>query len=709
MAVDQWALDHPEEKKASVQAAVKKHRAKKKFEAEERDFMDKFLNGEIPNKGEFLTPQQLLCVYTGAEWREEGDVTDSKYKKEKKKRVVVEGSKILGQDVTFQKWLALRREHRADMWTLVHTMRPGVWNEGAHRPLINFFVRKDNSDLPVEYTQDEKNTWLRKQDTQHDRLLLYPRGFRKSTISMIDAVQWILNCPDLIILVVTSTRALGKKFLGLLREYFEIRNYGHPTDFQKLFPEFCIPIGDGDAKEFVCPLRHLTQADPTVSYSSMESASAGARSDIIKFDDAVDEQNYIEVDMRLKVLHKMDAFGELLIRPYGYIEAIGTRYTDGLPGDVVDEDGVVKNCPDMYGAMLRRNEESEDKDMKILIGRAWTVLEHARSKKIKDLLPEDVTLLWNDPDPHSPGSFKVLMKKCKNNELFFRCQQLNEPVAKLETEEVYINTFTEENIRDRIKNPSWVGGVRGVTYIFGDTALTEGKKSDYSAFVTARIEERPGEYPLVWFLEVVAGHWSDKEQAQKLADLINKWRPEGGVYIEDIPSLSTTEIKMHIRREIVLRGCENIAFAWFPADKKPGAKENRIRSLQLLHERGLVRFIDGPWTDLMMNQLVRYNGDKKKHKGSFGGRKDDIPDAMSFVLRVLPYIPGTMTEEELEKRKQETEAIALKKMADDSYRRMFGLAPGTIVSSLGAQQEPEPRNPIHDALSALNRPTGRRE
>lgn len=62
----------------------------------------------------------------------------------------------------------------------------------THAPICNFFVQKDPS--KPHYLQDDIK----------ERLLLYPRGSFKSTLDIIDCVQWMINFPDIRILILAA-------------------------------------------------------------------------------------------------------------------------------------------------------------------------------------------------------------------------------------------------------------------------------------------------------------------------------------------------------------------------------------------------------------------------------------------------------------------------------------------------------------------------
>ena len=138
--------------------------------------LEKYVSSEeskVYPPGEFLTTAELYKVFKGADYRT--DPEESDYIKKKKKRIINPSElEIFGSKRTFEEWLGFRRQMRADEWFFWNTLteKRGKWYEKTHRPLERFFVKKDNTTLPGNYTQDQLNKWLLEQDTQHDPAIL---------------------------------------------------------------------------------------------------------------------------------------------------------------------------------------------------------------------------------------------------------------------------------------------------------------------------------------------------------------------------------------------------------------------------------------------------------------------------------------------------------------------------------------------------------
>src|SRR5260221_14589879 len=83
---------------------------------------------------------------------------------------------------------------------------------------------------------------------------------------------------------------------------------------------------------------------------------------------------------------------------------------------------------------------------------------------------------------------------------------------------------------------------------------------------------------------------------------------------------------------------------WAAVEQGYDAKRNRIKALEVLLKSDRLWFAIGSWNDETFTQLSQYTGAKSTRT-----RKDDIPDAMSFISRYLPSsTPKTPEEQEQE-------------------------------------------------------------
>src|ERR1700676_4659791 len=127
---------------------------------EEKQFIDG-LAEHPPIPGEFLSYADLYKVFNGID-RE--NKNDSEYKKRKKKVIKVAGRVILGEEITFDRWLELRKKARRDLWFLAEICGKKGLREKTHRPIVDFFVKKDNTKLPFNYNHEQMQKCLLDQD-----------------------------------------------------------------------------------------------------------------------------------------------------------------------------------------------------------------------------------------------------------------------------------------------------------------------------------------------------------------------------------------------------------------------------------------------------------------------------------------------------------------------------------------------------------------
>lgn len=160
-----------------------------------------------------------------------------------------------------------RRRAKEDLYFLakyfLRKEEVDLMTELCHRVVCDLFVKKDSSKSFAD------------QDKRKARLLLYPRGSFKSTIDCADAIQWILNFPNIRILFLTSVDDNAVGFLSETRDHFVIKEKS-PSLMNVFFPEFCVPFGEkGNAFEFTTPQRTVDHKEPTLLASSIGSNTAG--------------------------------------------------------------------------------------------------------------------------------------------------------------------------------------------------------------------------------------------------------------------------------------------------------------------------------------------------------------------------------------------------------------------------------------------------
>ena len=166
------------------------------------------------------------------------------------------------------------------------------------------------------------------------QIILYPRGHLKTTIITIaHTIQWILNYPNIRILLSTATGDQVKKMLNEIKGHFQ-----YNPEFRQVFPDYCPPAkkaGDwGSQEEFTVPNRTLHRKEPTVSSCSVGKVIAGAHYEVIKNSDLVDKENVKTPNQIADVISHFGYLNPLLERSevspfHGWTDVEGTRYDFG--------------------------------------------------------------------------------------------------------------------------------------------------------------------------------------------------------------------------------------------------------------------------------------------------------------------------------------------------------------------------------------------
>jgi predicted phage terminase large subunit-like protein len=565
--------------------------------------------------------------------------------------------------VSFWRWLNLRDRARKDLFWLGRLLGKGLYRS-VHQITCDQFVPKNfggpwlNQDGTEDkirprvepmyfenYTLDDFHDMIEAQHEFRERemMLLDSRGFYKSTIDGIDAVQWLLNCPDIRIFLLTGEFKLAVSFMKEIKDYFFLADGAEPTAFHLLFPEYILRGVDGTSKEpLECPARIHPQKEASLWVNAIVANLSGWHCDIKKGDDIVTDENSNTEDAREKLKVKYDGTGDLL-DPHGFEDHIGTRYfTD-----------------DWYGTRLAPNPETgEVAPIKYHKRGCWIVKpEYAEVSLLK--LTEEMVLLtfpqkWN---------FKRLRNELlKKGERYFKNQQLNEPTDAQQDSGFKIS-FTEADLRTHMYQRE-AAPKTGDVFIVWDWALSDKKTSDYSVGVVARLYKNDmGEWSFA-ILEIVYDKWKHSELAYQIIALSKRYGPKVTM-IEQ--SNGADLLKDEIIRVGHRLGYQPYIY-WKQPSREENAKRNRIKSVEILLNEHRLYFVLGPWIDETIKQFVQYTGEKKNK-----GRKDDIPDGVSYLVYLLPAEarPRSEKTDPDEERRIEEERIR-QYHKQEQYNRIFG-------------------------------------
>lgn len=557
----------------------------------------------------------------------------------------------------FRAWLNLRDRARKDLYWLgkdcIGTPESGSgFVEHVHREMCECFVQKDFDGLyHQKFTLDEVREAIDRQVRIKEMLMLCPTGAFKSTANKVDAAQWMLNVPDIRIFIITGSGPLSRKFLKEVKGFFFRPEGARLTYFQCLFPEYVILGEDGESlAPLTTPARiHAQPGTPTLWVNSIDGAIAGWHCDIWKGDDPVNEQNSNTEETRLSLKEKYDNISGNRPDKWAFREHLGTRYFSD----------------DWYGSRISEWTKYPDTNaLKYLCRSAWTVKPEYKQVPIKQLQEHMVDLYFPEQMP-----FKLLMKKCRQNETQFRCQQLNEPaggdvLCHFDKEDIERHTI----IMTAVPKPN--NGPRRPV-IRWDTAHSESGQSDYSAGAVGWCE--PNSRSL-FVLEVKHGKWRDSVVAQELVSLHWKW---DALYTEVEKFHGWELFGQEVQRVSLSRFRTYLPLRWRDAEPEANSKTNWVKGLETLLAGNRLWFVEGDWMETTTQQFIRFTGAKTKT------RKNDIPDAISKLQRIIPRetvaveVTHETDTERKAREKRELEEQFLQTHNDMAYQTVFGVAPMT--------------------------------
>ena len=279
---------------------------------------------------EVLSMSELALIFHGArkEARDEDD--DDRGKKKAKSSLFKPAvTEILGHKLTFWQWLILRDVCRKDGFFFgKQVLGRTLLLERVHLPVFDKFIQKNFDGVYYEgYTITDVHEAMRENiKGRHELMLLDPRGNLKTTINCIDATQWLLNVPDIRILIVSGGESLSSLFLKEVKGYFTLKVGAKPSDFHLLFPEYVLRGRAAAAgTPLDCPVRNHNQKEPSLWVESIVAGLSGKHCDILKGDDVINNRNSNTEDTREHIKGQFDAADDLVDK-HGRTENLGTRY-----------------------------------------------------------------------------------------------------------------------------------------------------------------------------------------------------------------------------------------------------------------------------------------------------------------------------------------------------------------------------------------------
>jgi hypothetical protein len=583
-------------------------------------------------------------------------------------------------ELTFEEFLQIRQNCKRDCFYLGKEILNKDFARCHEVWSREFFPRFDPTTLSPNYTQKQAIAWLDSQAEKKDWMLLASRNSFKSSWSHIWLLSLVLCLPDVRVLLVSETRPLSKDFIGAIRSYFEtVKN--QETRFQQLFPEFTLPMGDGSVLSLDCPMAHLRLAQ-SIESTSMDSAVAGRRADVILFDDPISSTSVGNEVQRLASVTKYDALRKLR-EVGGLVLILGTPWHE----------------EDLYATLIKRNDEDEDKPLQYRLDPAWelkpefTLNDEGKSRGLREIKEHMVDLLFPER-----LSWKFLQSELRSNLAFFASQNL---IIFPRDEDADIRcTFDEVRLKEHCQPIGFfLTSPVQKTVLAVDTAFSVAHTADFSCLTTIRIlKHEEKDTAVAW--DVDLGRWPYSDLALHIVLAIQKHLPSDVVIEKD---RTWVTLQREIIKQALIRGVLLPHIYW----KEPAAggtsplqKAKRVKALEPLLANDQLWFIQSHWTDICLEQLRKFDGLTR----SSASRKDDFPDSLATGIQT--YFPFKFEGKPVEKTKDQLEAE--KAIVEDTkrrelYRNYFGNEP--VNKPARPEERPEPeRNPfLRIAGGALRR------
>jgi hypothetical protein len=559
------------------------------------------------------------------------------------------------EEMSFEDWLALRHSCKTSAFTLGHDVLEKDFHDddGPHGNWTRFFPQFDPDTLTPGYSQEQSKAWMAKQnrDGKKSFLLMATRNGYKSSFAIVWLITAILCLPDVRALLVSETKPLSKGFIRSVRSYFEVSDKREPTRFQQLFPEHTIPVGDGSTLSFGSPMSRLKLIQSTAESTSMDSTVAGARADIVLFDDPISNMTVGNPEMIQASIDKHDLILKLK-------EVGGLSVVIGTPWSVAD----------LYATLIDR--ATTNPNMGTRLDPAWTVKAHVKPETdVRDLREEDVTLLF--PSRLSWAFLQEELNRDKKSTKFFRSQNLIEFV---ESDEAKIKVvFNELMLRANVVNNNFPTGEVAVSV---DRAFSMSSRADQTCLTAAVIYSGPGGVKSCMVLDQVADRLRPSELVEEIIKITRKFNPrwilvESGHSDESLRQ-QVQQAEMKFQMKIPLK------FVGGSSDNRKDAKVLRIKEAELLLNAGRLKFKLGIFNGPLFEQMVQFDVSKVK------SRPNDLIDSLSLILHEYRMTAGPATMKDVDP--EAAQRAQDQKNRLDAHQAIFGTAESQSLTSFQKQQ-----------------------
>lgn len=418
------------------------------------------------------------------------------------------------------------------------------WNKfipSIHDRAKNLYFPK-NRNIPIEQQHRKKN-----------RIHLDPRKTFKTTLGSIDTLQWILAFPETITIVnESSTQPLAAALSQQTAKFLWKPGWKSPTVLQILYPEL-LDTRRAEPEGVWSTPNHLDiERDPTIAFTSPQTAQSGWHPWILNPDDMVDTTNsgLDASDVSRKKIINSYYTNKNTVRAGGYINIRGTRY----------------HPLDLYGNILKNVDPEE-----------WEVLIRASLivKSGDRLLPGDFPA-----EDEIELLFPELLSYRELRSLFFEhyesfmCQQQNDPQGGS------VPVFDEKLYTASLIDPERIP-VLGDTYICW--RLPYGGKDYMSTYVegaAARIFNGRVDIIDAW-----KGIYPPSRLVEKIIRECRKLQTSH-VIMEQVPGAEY--IEAHLKNESYRKN-HPIRIQWLDYEEDDSSRQTRMRQIEPMMRAGRLK------------------------------------------------------------------------------------------------------------------------
>lgn len=472
------------------------------------------------------------------------------------------------------------------------------------------------------YVQKDPRKSIAEQDKRKKRLHLDPRGTFKSTLNMVDTIQWMLCFPDIAILLLSASTPLTKGFVGEVTRHFVLGRGATPSPFQELFPEYVIPPSAVKVGSYCVPSRCVNRKEDTLMSSSIESSLSGWHYDVIKEDDIQDNRNS-ETSQGIEKVKKNRHINKKMLMPWGYRDTAGTRY----------------DAFDCYGDDIQNTRPGE---IKVLVRPALTIDDGSRLTP--DRFPEEDECRVVFPDLLS---YEYLRNEYELDFSSFMTQYMNDALGGKE------EVFPQQAVREAVLPDQAVPamGEARIAWRFG--ASLPGFR--YAGASVGRVHGAR-----VYIIDNVRGIFTPTSIASRVVQLAKKHYTHR-VEIEQTPG------SMHLEKHIgnaMLEHHWHVDIEWLDWEQDEGARDVRLRSLEPLVTGRRLFFSESlPHLRELMTQLNAYGMVESTELIDTTARVADTME-VSVSLLASQQASDTRLEEMIER---------------DRYDRLYGMGHRVVV------------------------------